>query len=897
MVTPASTPNSLIKGNEILLQRLAGYSNYARGWFAREPALRDRLLTDLAGQWTTGLPDLQMCRDEATLKRRLRELRTRMMLLTMARDISGQAPYAEIVGNVTRLAAWAVQQAQTWHETNLRRRYGLPTSENNQSAQTLITVGMGKLGGEELNVSSDIDLIFVFPEDGETHASRGQRALNNVEFFGKVGAAMTDTLDTLDHDGFVFRVDTRLRPYGDEGTLAVSIDFLEQYLVEQGRFWERLAWLRSASITGDTAARKQLSALVRPFVYRRYLDYDAYDGLRDLHGKIRAEGNRFGGEANVKLGRGGIRELEFFVQVQQLVRGGRNIALQQRSTLPAIAALEHAKLFSPAQAQGLREAYPFLRRVEHFLQYANDEQTQIIPAEPAARTALAQAMDFASWDELATKLAATREWVAKQFDTLSDKSSQTAPQVLGVNQPSTTNADPFATWSEPEEARRYFDALARSQKFTNLPSASATRVQALLALLPATCGASPAPLPALKRWGDLIEAICGRSAYLALLAGHPSSLAPISRVLAASAWAAGFLRDHPILLDELIDARNQDARFDSEEFSQYLRRSLSETDDIESKLDLLRRAQQTALFRILLADLGGTLSVESLADDLSALADRVVENCLAEAWKEVNKNSSAPPLAVIAYGRWGGKELGYGSDLDWVFLAADDAPPAQCAKLVQRMQTWMSTLTAAGRLYETDIRLRPDGESGLPFSTVSAFDAYQQTKAWLWEHQALSRARFAVGDERVGNAFETIRRNVLKTPKTAPQVLALKQEISEMRARMAKQKANRAAGFDVKNDAGGMVDIEFIVQTLVLTHANAYPFLVENKGNIALLLFAGENGLLPAAQSHALADAYRAYRAFQHHCRLAGEDRAVDTQSRFQAERHAVTAAWGALLG
>jgi [glutamine synthetase] adenylyltransferase / [glutamine synthetase]-adenylyl-L-tyrosine phosphorylase len=896
MVTPASMPKTLIKGNEILLQRLMGYSAYARGWFEREPGLRDSLLTDVARQWTTGLPDLQSCRDEATLKRRMREVRTRMMLHTMARDLSGNAPYAEIVGNVTRLAAWAVQQAQAWHESNLRRRYGLPTSENNQSTQSLITVGMGKFGGEELNVSSDIDLIFVFPEDGQTRAPRGQRALNNIEFFGKVAAAMTDTLDTLDHDGFVFRVDTRLRPYGDEGTLAVSIDFLEQYLVEQGRFWERLAWLRSASITGDDAARKQLAALVRPFVYRRYLDYDAYDGLRDLHGKIRAEGNRFGGEANVKLGRGGIRELEFFVQVQQLVRGGRNIALQQRSTLPAIAALEHAGLFTHPQAQGLREAYPFLRRVEHFLQYANDEQTQIIPAEPAARTALAHAMGYASWDELATKLTATREWVAKQFDTLSDKSSQTAPQVLGVNQP-ITQPDPFTTWSEPEEARRYFNALAHSQKFTNLPSTSAARVQALLALLPATCGTSAAPLPALKRWGDLIEAICGRSAYLALLAEHPSALAPITRVLAASAWAAAFLRDHPILLDELIDGRNRDTRFDSEEFSLYLRRSLSETDDIESKLDLLRRAQQTALFRILLADLGGTLSVESLADDLSALADRVVENCLAEAWKEVSKNESPPPLAVIAYGRWGGKELGYGSDLDWVFLSADDAPPAQCAKLVQRMQTWMGTLTAAGRLYETDIRLRPDGESGLPFSTVSAFTTYQQTKAWLWEHQALSRARFAVGDTKVGAAFERIRQNILQTPKTAPQVLALKNEIGDMRARMAKQKANRAAGFDVKNDAGGMVDIEFIVQTLVLTHASAYPFLVENKGNIALLLFAGENRLLPAAQSHALADAYRAYRAFQHQCRLAGEDRAVDTQSRFHVERHAVTTAWNALLG
>jgi [glutamine synthetase] adenylyltransferase / [glutamine synthetase]-adenylyl-L-tyrosine phosphorylase len=873
---------SLTKGSAEPLARVSQYSQFAAQWFARAPELRQWLHNAVTTPWVEPLPNLQGCTDEATLCRRLREIRTKVMLHTMARDFA-LAPYAEIVGSVTKLAAWSVREAQTWHERALRKSIGMPISENSGETQSLITVGMGKFGGEELNVSSDIDLIYVFPDDGET---RGRRTISNVEYFGKLAAAVTHTLDALDHDGFVFRVDIRLRPYGDEGTMAVSIDFLEQYLVEQGRFWERLAWLRSASITGDLLPRQQLSALVRPFVYRRYLDYDAYEGLRDLHGKIRAEGNRFGGEANVKLGRGGIRELEFFVQVQQLVRGGREVALQQRSTLPAIAALETAKVFTPPQAQGLREAYPFLRRVEHFLQYENDAQTQILPGNTSN---LAIALGFASGDEFDAKLKTTRDWVAQEFDKLSEKTGRFAPQVLSEKK---NASDPFLDWSEPEEARRYFEALSRSQRFANLPAASNARVQALLALLPETCGASAAPLAALKRWGELIEAICGRSAYLALLVEHPSALAPITRVHAASGWAAAFLKDHPILLDELIDTRNQDARFDAKTYCEQLRSSLKNTSDIEEKLDTLRRSQQTALFGILLADLAGTLSVELLADDLSALADCVVEICLSEAWKEVSKSASSPPLAVIAYGRWGGKELGYGSDLDWVFLARDEAPPALCAKLVQRMQTWMTTLTGAGRLYETDIRLRPDGEAGLPFTTVSAFAEYQEKKAWLWEHQALSRARFAAGDETAGAAFEKIRRFTLKKARFAPQVLEIKKEIKAMRERMSTQKANRSAGFDVKNDAGGMVDIEFIVQALVLIHAHEHPFLIENKGNIALLLFAGENGLLPLAQSKALADAYRAYRAFQHLERLAGEERAVDRESRFAAERATVQLAW-----
>ncbi len=892
---------------ETLVDRVCEFSRFARSALETAPTLRAWLASESASAWRTPWPEVTNCRSPDALATALRATRHRLMLHTIARDVSGAANFEEIVGSVTSLAKWSIPAARNWHAKALAREYGTPVDATTRTvAQSLITVGMGKLGGQELNVSSDIDLIFTFPDDGQTVGKRGASSIDNAHFFAKLAQRMSATLGEVRGDGFVFRVDTRLRPYGDEGPLAVSFDFLERYLVEQGRFWERLAWLRSASMTGELSARKQLSAMIRPFVYRRYVDYDAYEGLRDLHGKIRAEGHRNGGERNVKLGRGGIRELEFFVQVQQLVRGGRAPALQLRTTIPAIAALEAAHVFTPAQAQGLRDAYPFLRRVEHFLQYENDAQTQILPNESADLCALAHAMGFASEDEFAGALTRTRTFVAAQFDNLA-QSQPTAGTISAANpaaQISEFSGDSsaaFAGFNAPEEAQRYFQALRTTQKFATLPATSQARMRTLLAALPATCAASAAPLAALKRWGDLLEAICGRSAYLALLAEHAALLTPITRVLAASGWAAEFLRDHPILLDELLDARSRNARFDPIDALLRLQSQLTAATDTEAKLDTLRRFQQTALFGILLEDLDGRRTIEALSDDLSALADVVVEAALQEIWREIAPQFAFPKFAVIAYGRWGGKELGYGSDLDLVFLVNDDVRFDLCAKLAQRLQSWLTTTTTAGQLYEIDTRLRPDGASGMLLTGLTAFNQYQTEKAWLWEHQALSRARFAAGDAQVGTAFEAIRKKVLQTPKSAPQVLT---EINAMRARMASEKAKKSAGFDVKNDPGGMVDIEFIVQALVLLHAPAHPFLIENKGNIALLNYAAATGLLknataaiPAAQISVLSDIYRHYRAFQHQARLAGLNSAIAAAEDFSAQRAQVRAAWQHVLG
>jgi glutamate-ammonia-ligase adenylyltransferase len=403
-----------------------------------------------------------------------------------------------------------------------------------------------------------------------------------------------------------------------------------------------------------------------------------------------------------------------------------------------------------------------------------------------------------------------------------------------------------------------------------------------------------APLAALKRWGGLLEAICGRSAYLALFSEHPALLAHVTRVLAASGWAAQYLREHPILLDELLDVESRQTRFDPTSARGQLLTALAHASDTEVKLDTLRRFQQTELFRILLQDLDGALTVEALADDLSALADVCVDATAQTLWHEIAPDAPFPAFAVIAYGRWGGKELGYGSDLDMVFVVGDDVRFDRCAKLAQRLMSWLTTLTTAGQLYEVDTRLRPDGAAGMLLSPISAFAQYQREKAWRWEHQALSRARFAVGDAALGAQFEAVRREILTTPKDTTQ---LKHDITEMRERMRAEKAHRQTGFDVKNDPGGMVDIEFLLQFLVLAHAGRAPDLVENKGNIALLHFAGEIGLLPLAKAQALADAYRTFRSFQHQSRLAGATQAVAESGAFAPERACVREAWHQLLG
>lgn len=828
----------------------------------------------------------------------LRRLRQRVFLRVLLRDLTGRADLDEVCATMTRLAETAIGAAVAAHGRWLAALHGAPLGADSGTPEQLIVVAMGKLGGGELNVSSDIDLVLVYPEDGSTS---GPKTLANQDFFDRLGRRVVAALAEPSAEGHVFRTDLRLRPYGDAGPLASSFAALEQYLVAQGRTWERYAWLKARTLTGVRG--DELERLVAPFVYRKYLDYDAYDGLRDVHGQIREQGRRRDYAANVKLGAGGIREIEFIVQALQLVRGGREPALRLRGTLPALSALRSRGLLPTAAVAELIDAYTFLRNVEHRLQYRDDAQTHDLPQDQEDRQALAGVMacaDAAAFDRL---LDHHRGNVDRHFHAL----FAAAPAA----------ADPLAAaWIAPAADDAQLGALAlagfadapalvaelarvrQSPRYLQLPTQSRARFDALVPKLLRAAAATAAPQTVFARLLALLEAISRRSAYLALLVEHPPVLPRLAQLMAASSWAAGYLMQHPMLLDELLDSRVLFAEPDRDAWRSEIETQLAaHPGDAERQMDALRHFQQAQVFRLLAQDLAGLLSVERLADHLSMLADIVLAAALEYCWLQVRGPGAEPPqFAIIGYGKLGGKELGYASDLDLVFLYDDagDAAPQAYARLAHRLTTWLTSTTAAGRLYDTDLRLRPDGASGLPVASLAAFRHYQRNTAWTWEHQALTRARHVAGAPRIGAAFEAERETVLRLPRDPDKLAA---DIVAMRVRMQAAHPNRSDLFDLKHDPGGMVDVEFAVQFLVLAHSHAHPDLTRNAGNIALLALGARLELLPQRLAASAADAYRGYRRLQHQVRLQGAAEAR-VEARPQAgRREAVAALWQRVFG
>ena len=890
------------------------FSRYAARALAADPDLASFLSATVprpyAWEGVHGtLEKLATESDAGGLANALRDLRRRVFLHTLTRDLAGLAPLTEVCGAMTQLAEIAIRASVKLHTRLLAQAHGEPTSASDASPQSLIVIGMGKLGGGELNVSSDIDLIFVYPDEGET---AGPRRIANREFFDRLGQRVIATLHDVTPQGYVFRVDMRLRPYGESGPLTATFAGLESYLVTQGRAWERYAWLKARALTGppDGDAQRELEALVTPFVFRKYLDYDAYDGLRDVHRQIRDQGLRRDYLSNVKLGDGGIREIEFIVQALQIVRGGREPDLRVRGTLPALIALEARGLLPPQAALALRDAYVFLRRTEHLLQYRDDQQTHQLPADAEERALLSQAMGFATLRDFDAELQRHRAQVGEQF-----------AQVFGASERAPgSEADVFtAIWDEPEaaEAARgqlatagYRDpdallaTLARvrtSGRYLQLPALSRQRFDALVPQLLAVAATVPQGADAqatFVRLLALLEAVSRRSAYLALVIEHPPLLPRIAQLMSASAWAADYLTQHPLLLDELLDARVLLAEPDWNAWREELARQMAgKAGDVEGQMDTLRHFHDAHTFRLLAQDLGGRLSVERLADHLSALADVLLAATLDACWAQTAGAQQPPPrFAIIGYGKLGGKELGYASDLDLVFLYdTDPADPdsesqqERYARLAQRLITWLTSNTAAGQLYDTDLRLRPDGASGLMVSSLPAFRKYQRETAWTWEHQALTRARFVAGDAVLGAAFEMERETILRLPRD---VAALATDVADMRRKMAAGHPNRTELFDLKHDPGGMVDIEFAVQFLVLAHAHHHPELTRNAGNIALLRMGAELGLLPPDLAEQVADAYRDYRRLQHKVRLTGAPHARVDPAPLAAMRGAVAAMW-----
>ena len=843
-------------------------------------------------------------------------------------DVEHGASMPDITRTMTHLAEATLERALAQAQADHDVRYGAPRNEAGERIDFWI-VGMGKLGARELNVSSDIDLIYVYEEDGQTD---GPQQTSAHEYFAQVAKTLYTLIGETTEDGFVFRVDLALRPNGKSGPIAVSLAMLEEYLQVQGREWERFAWLKSRVVAPQASVRNgralALRGLVTAFVYRRYLDYGVFEGLRQLHAKVREEAQRRAAgrpeRANdVKLSRGGIREIEFIVQLLLVARGGQFPEIRTRSTLKALDKLCAGGLMSPGSAAQLAEAYVFLRRVEHRIQYLDDQQTHLLPTQDADLVWIAHSMGLACRTagsdacELLDRLGEVRELVATEFDALlNDGRTPSAP--AGANGgcrtcgsgtgPAPVDSDAFIEQLPPELAARV--APWREQpKIQVLRDDSKLRLARLIHRAASAVSAERCTMEAALRFVDWLEPLLRRESYLAMLVERPEVQNRLLRLLGLARWPMRYLMLHPGVIDELADERLLSSRFNPTEFAQELEErhaawERSGQADEESLLDTLRRAHHAEVFRTLVRDVEGHITVEQVADDLSALADATLCLALRWAWRHLkHAHREQPQLAVIAYGKLGGKELGYGSDLDVVFLYddSDEADPDKAAEVygafVRKLIHWLTLRTAAGDLFDIDTALRPNGNSGLLVTSLASFEKYQTGRggntAWTWEHQALTRARWCAGWQSLEPGFDAVRRAVLCAPRDAT---ALRAEVQTMRDKVRQAHPVKGGRFDVKHSAGGMMDVEFAVQYLVLAHSAAHAELMADVGNIALLQRAEQAGFLPATVGTAAADAYRELRRAQHRARLDEKPTQVEPDT-MTVQRDAVMALWLAVFG
>ena len=830
---------------------------------------------------------LQNIVDEISLKSALRRLRQQVITRIIVRDLNRLADLDEVLRTISHLAELAIKTSIKFLNRWLGLQYGQPTNSEGQ-VQDLIVVGMGKLGGYELNVSSDIDLIFAYEDEGNTN---GCSQISNQEFFTRLAKKLIAAIDEITEDGFVFRVDMRLRPFGSEGALVSNLDALEDYYQNNGREWERYAWIKGRVIAGNS---KKINGVLRPFVFRKYLDFGAFASMRDLKIQIKRDVNSKGMQDNIKLGSGGIREIEFIAQVFQLTRGGQDLSLQVKPTLAVLTILKNKGLLPESTVDDLTIAYVFLRNLEHRLMYVEDAQTQELPKSDSAKARIAlmigfkDQQDVTAWDQFLVQLNHYRSKVQQHFDqTFSD--ANVSKDVLELEQ-SIWNAtipehDALSAlrsmgFKEAEETWRRLQMLHQTSRYRQLPELSRQRFDALMPLVISQGATAKNPDETLLRVTDLLEAICRRASYLALLAEHPQAMRLVVKLCSSSPWLANYLNQHPILLDEVLTmdgfatAEKSKLAYAQPDFTilraELLQRLAIAEGDVERQMDIMRHFKHANVFRCAAQDINGQLPLETLSDYLSGLAELILSVSLEKIWPLVpGRHLDTPKFAVIGYGKLGGRELGYASDLDIIFLYDDDAPQAGevYARFAQRINNWFNSLTSAGLLYETDLQLRPDGNSGLLVSSVDAFKEYQLHKAWVWEHQAITRARFVAGDINIGLAFEKIRIEVMTQSRD---IQSLKFEVMSMRSKMRAAQHLSDSEFDIKHSLGGIIDVEFLVQFLVLAHAQQYPQLTQNIGNIALLKMMATLNIIDSDLAEQNVVAYREYRHIQHMLKLQG---------------------------
>jgi glutamate-ammonia-ligase adenylyltransferase len=917
-----------------LLSRVWGYSDFAAQLCIGQPGM----LADLQGsgdlfrsyrpqEWRArAVAALEPASGERELGAALRRLRQREMLRIACRDLGGWAPLPETTADLSYLADACVEAAlarlYAWQAAD----FGTPRGERSGKAQGLVVLGMGKLGAYELNFSSDIDLIFAYPEEGDTEG--GRRSVGNDQFFNQLGQRLIAALDAQTELGLVFRVDMRLRPYGDAGPLVMSFDAMEEYYQTHGRDWERYAMIKARQVAGDFTAGAELLSLLRPFVYRRYLDFGAFAALRDMKQLIREQVARKGMERNVKLGPGGIREVEFVGQVFQLIRGGRELDLQERAILPVLQRLAEKRYLPGYAAQELRSAYVFLRHTEHRIQAMFDEQSQELPQEPLAQMRLALAMGFAAWEPFVAALYQHMATVHGHFEQVF-----AAPQ---AQQDSVKGSEPARLWLgalSPEQAQGclralgYPDSEAALVRLSGLREGSSYRLMTrqgrerldqLMPMLIEAVGRGSDTMATLERVLHVIDAIGRRTSYYSLLVEHPMALSQLVKLCAASSWISGHVARHPLLLDELLDPRSLYAPLTAEDLQAELSRDMASVaeDDLEQQMEVLRQFAHSNMLRVAAADVTNVLPLMRVSDHLTAIAEVVLREVLGRVWQHLTARHGRPRctvadarreagFAVIAYGKLGGIELGYGSDLDLVFLHNSDGEEEQTdgprvldnavffGRLAQRIIHMLNTQTPSGVLYEIDVRLRPSGAAGLLVSSLRRFADYQRSEAWTWEHQALVRARVVAGDPQIAAAFARVRAEVLGRVREPD---ALKREVREMRQKMRDELGSRdPATFDIKQDPGGIADIEFLVQYGVLRWAHRHPQLLQWPDNIRLLATLAELQLFATADAQALTDAYRELRAVVHRLSLQELPAKVEASS-LATTRERVQRIWAALI-
>ncbi len=873
---------------------------------------------------------------ETDLHQCLRQFRKAHQVRLIWRNRCCLGTSQQLVEELSNLADVCVDEALKWLHNDCVKQWGQPTSHDGKP-QELVVLGMGKLGGRELNLSSDIDLIFSFPAGGETQG--GRRCLDNQQFFIRLGQRLIQAIDVVTADGFVFRVDMRLRPYGKSGALSLSFDAMEIYYQQQGREWERYAFIKARVVAGNQAQGRQLLELLRPFIYRRYLDFSAIESLRSLKQMIASEVRRRGLQQNVKLGTGGIREVEFIAQAFQLIRGGRDIRLRTSSLMVVLNLLPETAGLALADVERLRKYYWFLRDVEHALQAVHDNQTQDLPSQEAEQARLAFALEFSSWHSLQTQINTARDFIHQQFElvvALKDNNEHQGldhqlSQLWAEISHSARQTDQLtllpewqdiltqAGFADASHILQHLWALHQSRPAQTMQPVAQERLAQLMPQILQITAQQVDPALTLSRVLVLIEAVLRRSVYLVLLLENPAALRLLVELCAASSWFADFLARQPSLLDELLDVNSLFNVPDAIELKQELEQNLLRLpeDDTEQLMEALRHFKHAHLLRVAAQEVTGRLPLMKVSDQLTYVAEAVVEQVKHLAWRELsdrhgnpqNEQGISDDFIVVGYGKVGGWELSYGSDLDLVFIydmpsqtETDGRKPVANSvfftRLGQRIINYLNTVTAAGQLFEVDMRLRPDGAKGLLVSTLAAFTQYQLYEAWTWEHQALVRARPIAGSNKLSTDFIEVRKQVLCQVR---QQADLKQEVIDMREKMRQQLASKpdadglTTQFHLKHDEGGIVDIEFMVQYGVLAHAHRCQKLLTYTDNIRILEGFEIQGILTVSQAHDLREAYQTMRAVEHRLTLQNQAGEVSTDD-LREQRQKVKAIWAAMM-